>query len=384
MKRTVIAYALVISMLLSGCGMGFDRVYVWEQSHAMPDSTESGLSISASSYDQLYLALEQAVESAVGQLTISVAQYDRNKIEPDMELAVENLRIHNPIAAYAIADYQWELGSIGGEQVLAVQFHYIYDQTHIHKITSYYNQTQIKEAIYEALKACDSGLVFRAKNFTEMDYLQLVEDYATRNPQLIMELPQVTVAVYPETGKDRLVELKFIYQTSRDTLRSMQTQVQTVVDAAVDMVSVTAQPRGKYTQIYVLVIDRFSSYTLETSITPAYSLLVYGVGDGRAIATVYAAVCRQAGLECMTVVGTCDGEPRYWNIVMIDGVYYHVDLLRSKQEGQFREMGDSEMEGYVWDYSAYPACGSGQNDAPTVPPEQGSEQPDNGNVQPSE
>jgi transglutaminase-like putative cysteine protease len=196
-----------------------------------------------------------------------------------------------------------------------------------------------------------------------MDFVQLVEDYAVQNPQIVMETPQVTVSMYPESGSDRVVELKFTYQTSRDALRNMQTQVATVVDAAVDMVSVTTQPKGKYAQMYALLMERFQVYTQETSITPAYSMLVYGVGDSRAFATVYAALCRQADLECLTVVGARDGELRYWNIINIDGIYYHVDLLRCKEEGQFREMTDAEMEGYVWDYSAYPACG-GVEEAP--------------------
>lgn len=372
MKRTVIAYILSVCILLSGCGISMGGEYVWEQSHPMPDSTDSGLSISASDYAGLYLALEQAVESGIGQLTISVAQYDRNAVESDMDAAIGALRVHNPIAAYAIEAFKWEAGSVGGEQVLAVQISYIYDQSHIKKIKTYSDHQQMESAVYEALNACDSAIVFRVSNYADTDFIQLVEDYAARNPQMIMELPQVTVGVYPDTGDDRLIELKFIYQTSRDTLRNMQTQVLTVVEAAVDMVSVTAQPRGKYTQIYALVMERFPFYSLETSITPAYSLLLYGVGDSRAVATVYAAVCRQAGLECRTVVGTYNGELRYWNIVLIEDVYYHVDLLRSKEEGQFREMGDSEMEGYVWDYSAFPVCGPEQPEEPE-PPEQPAE-----------
>lgn len=357
MKRTVIAYFLIFCMLLSGCGMGFDSEYVWQASHPMPEATDSGLRISASDYAGLYDALKQAVESGVSQLTISVANYDRNAVEPDMKKAAQALRICNPIAAYAIESFAWELGSAGGEQVLAVQFTYIYDQSHIKKIKTYSQQQNMEEAVYEALGACEAAIVFRVSNYQETDFVQLVEDYAAENPHVIMELPQVTVGVYPESGADRLIELKFIYQTSRDTLRNMQSQVMTVVDAAVDIVSISGQTRGKYIQIYALVMERFPQYSYETSITPAYSLLLYGVGDSRIIATVFATICREAGLECLTVVGTYDGEPRYWNIIRIDDVYYHLDLLRSKEEGQFREMADDEMEGYVWDYLAYPSCG---------------------------
>ena len=101
-------------------------------------------------------------------------------------------------------------------------------------------------------------------------------------------------------------------------------------------------------------MERFD-YTLETSITPAYSLLGHGVGDSKAFATVYAAMCRRADLECLVITGTRDGEPWTWNMVCDDGTYYHLDLLSSHRG--FQELTDNEMEGYVWDYSAYPEAG---------------------------
>ena len=96
-------------------------------------------------------------------------------------------------------------------------------------------------------------------------------------------------------------------------------------------------------------------YKIETSLTPAYSLLCNGVGDIETFACVYARMCRRAGLECEVITGTKAGEPWFWNMVCDNGSYYHVDLLRCNTEGNFRELTDEGMEGYVWDYSAYPS-----------------------------
>ena len=357
MKRCAIALLLICSLALSGCDMGYDRGFVWEQSHPMPDATDIGNNISVKDYDTLYAALRNAVEEGSKQLTLTVNLYDRDSVEMDLSRAIEYLRSNNPVAAYALQDVAWELGSIGGEQVLVLQMQYLHDQNHIDKMKTVHDMDSAKEAITAALASCDYGIVLRITQYEDTHFIQIVEDYATAFPQIVMETPQVAVSIYPDSGNDRVLELKFSYQTSREILRSMQAQVTTVVDATVNLVSVTMQQRGKYTQMYALLMERFQDYTLDPSITPAYSLLVYGVGDGRACATVYAAMCRQAGMDCRTVVGTRNGELRYWNIVHIDGVYYHVDLLNSKEEGQFREMADEEMVGYVWDYSAYPVCG---------------------------
>ena len=172
---------------------------------------------------------------------------------------------------------------------------------------------------------------------------------------MIMEIPQVTAGVYPESGLNRVVELTFTYQTSRETLRQMQSQVLPVFDGAALLVSGEGADIQKYAQLYALLMERFD-YEITTSITHTYSLLRHGVGDNRAFALVYAAMCRQAGLECMTVTGTRDGEPWCWNIVLDDSNYFHVDLLRCNQLGGFQKFTDDDMAGYVWDYSAYPEC----------------------------
>ena len=190
--------------------------------------------------------------------------------------------------------------------------------------------------------------------YEDTDFSQFVQDYAREHPETIMEVPQVTQALYG-TGESRVVELIFSYQTSRDSLRRMQTQVKPVFESAVLYVSGDGDDYQKFSQLYAFLMERFD-YKLETSITPTYSLLRHGIGDSRAFAQVYAAMCRDAGLTCITVTGTRDGEPWTWNIILDGEEYYHVDLLRCSERGKYRELTDEEMEGYVWDYSDYPAC----------------------------
>ena len=79
----------------------------------------------------------------------------------------------------------------------------------------------------------------------------------------------------------------------------------------------------------------------------------HGVGDSKAFDTVYAAMCRQVGLECTVISGTRYGEARCWNMLTVDGTAYHVDLLNCSRIGSFQANSASQMYGYVWDYSAY-------------------------------
>ena len=80
------------------------------------------------------------------------------------------------------------------------------------------------------------------------------------------------------------------------------------------------------------------------------------MGDAKAFATVYAAMCRSAGLDCRVVSGTRSGEAWYWNLVALEDGFFHVDLLESQKAGQLSYLLDEQMTGYVWDYSAHPAA----------------------------
>jgi len=363
MKRAALAGILIICILLSGCGQLLDGAYIWTQLHSIPVSPGSGQNIAADNYDQLYNALVTLVEAGTVQATISVEKYDRDKIEQDTAAAIAAVRAENPIAAYAVADIVCTLGTSGGETVLAVDVAYIHDQAQISKIHTVADNGAAAEVVAAALDACETGIVLKIENYEPADFAQIVEDYAFTCPEAVMETPQVAVNIYPEMGQTRVVEIKFSYQTSRDNLKNMQSQVENLFKSAQFFASGHRTERARFTRLYTWLMET-NEYTIQTSITPAYSLLQYGIGDSRAIATVYASLCRRMGLECLTVTGTRDGESWYWNILCIDGTYVHIDLLRCSEWGHFRTQTDGQMAGYVWDYDAYP---NSPDPEPTVP-----------------
>ncbi len=357
MKRTAIICMLVLCMALSGCGTTLTGEYVWEQDHHIPSAPNSGQAIVASDYDQLVKVLSSLIEKGTEVFTVSVGQYDRSALERDVDHAIKSVCEGNPIAAYAVSNVASQIGTVGGETVLVFQVQYLHGQDEISKIITVADNAEAKEAIGLALNACSGGIVLKIESYEEEDFFLAAEQYAMQFPQFVMETPQVSVNFYPKTGVSRVMEIRFSYVNDRDTLLDMQAQVLTVFDASVNMVSLAGTTREKFQQMYVLMMERFQRYTIESTMTPSYSLLLHGVGDARAFAIVYAAMCNEAGLDCQTVAGTKGGKIWYWNIVNVDGYYYHVDMLRSKADGALRLMTDHIVnEGYVWDFSAYPPC----------------------------
>lgn len=107
-----------------------------------------------------------------------------------------------------------------------------------------------------------------------------------------------------------------------------------------------------------------------------YGALVLGVAVCEGYARAMQLMCDLSGIECIIVTGyslsNAIREPHAWNIVKIDGEYYHLDV--TNDDGQVASDGsnillydyfnlpDSEMKLYCdWDRTAYPACTSTKN-----------------------
>ncbi len=353
MKKARIALVLAICLLLTGCGFSGEKYISVTPHREQRQNSQSEAATAENSLDLIRI-LEEMIQAGTEKGVIYIAGYPADTVDNGMEAARGYAMNTYPLGAYAVEDITYEVGTNGGLPAMAVDIVYRHSRVEIRRIREIEQMEQAQPLVAEALKKYDASLVMKVGMYFERDFQQMVRDFAEMNPEIVMEIPQVTAEIYG-TGADRLVELSFAYQTSRDALRSMQNRVRPVFEAAELYVSGDAAQFQKYSQLFAFLMERFD-YKVETSITPTYSLLHHGVGDSRAFATVYAAMCRRAGLECMVVTGTRSGEPWVWNIVRDNGHYQHVDLLRSSEQGRFREVSDRDMAGYVWDYSAYPEC----------------------------
>lgn len=351
MKGRLMVLAVLLSLLLCGCSW-MDGSYLSVTPHQEQNTSIQVKERTASNYLELRNALEDMVDSGVENAVINVAGYRQDLVKDGIANAVLYATHRYPLGAYAVDEITYEIGVGGGRPAISVNITYIHGRSEIRAIENAADMNDVKQLVQKALSECNGNVVAWVKSYQATDLLQTVEDYMKENPDIVMEMPQISVGVYPDAGSSRIVEVKFTYDTSRESLRQMQEQVRRIFASAQLYINSDATSEQKCAQLYTFLMERFD-YQMQTSITPAYSLLSHGVGDGGAFASVYAAMCRKAGLDCRLISGARDGKNWYWNIVQEDGVNYHIDLLRCNEEGQFQRLTDSQMEGYVWDYTAY-------------------------------
>ncbi len=375
---------LCLCLMLTGCSLWMDGSYHSVEPYRQEYSGPTMESAEITTYEQLQAVLVDMVADGTQESVVYMLGFDQEQLRGIMDTAVEYVTKTDPVGAYAVERVDYEIGTNTGRTAVAVKIAYIHNRSEILRIRQTEDMEQAWEAVCQALKDCEATVVLLVESYAPADFTQLVQDYVDANPLYCMEMPQVTAAVYPQSGARRVVELNFTYQTSRESLRTMQNYVEPVFRAAYLNVSGEENELTKFTRMYSFLMER-SDYTLETSITPAYSLLRHGVGDSKAFATVYSAMCRQAGLECLVVTGTREGEPWVWNMICVDGVYTYVDLLRARDAGRLVRNYQNEMGGYVWDYSAYPeALPPEPVIAPETTPTEGETTPEEEPTQPPE
>ncbi len=351
MKKRLILLILASCLLLGGCGW-MDGSYLSVTPHQEQSIGTQSKDVAASNYLQLRTVLEDMVDSGMESAVINVAEYRQELLNEGIANAVAYAAERYPLGAWAVDQITYEIGTGAGQPAISVNISYIHGRSEIRKIKTASGMEKAERLITDALEACSDSVVMLVSEYQATDFVQVVEDYMDEHPNTVMEMPQVAVGIYPEAGSSRILEVKFTYETSRESLRQMQQQVQRVFASAALYVNSDGTDEQKYAQLYTFLMER-SDYEVQTSITPAYSLLSHGVGDCEAFAAVYAAMCRRAGLDCQVVSGTKDGQSWYWNMIRVDDAYCHVDLLRCAEEGMFQRLTDGQMQGYVWDYSAY-------------------------------
>ena len=87
-----------------------------------------------------------------------------------------------------------------------------------------------------------------------------------------------------------------------------------------------------------------------------YNVLCLGSGNSEGIGMAYLLLCRQAGIPCQLVQGTLDGVPHSWNIIELNGQYWHIDLtLGGADSARYNDSAMADL-GYQWSRDDYPAC----------------------------
>jgi len=189
---------------------------------------------------------------------------------------------------------------------------------------------------------------------------QIIEIYY-QNPRRIIMLPFVTVEIFPEEGPDRIYEIRFGYTESPEMLQLFsgnldiyvrqnaelaigETDGEVLLSLVRNLIASTEFDEGTARTISVHGPQNFAA--------TAFGALVRGSAVGEGFAMAFKALCDELRFDCRVVLGFIDDRVHAWNLVALDGYYYHIDVAmcayNSLEEAFLKTDTDFE-EIYTWD-----------------------------------
>ena len=358
MKRRLLTvlFALLL-LLLCGCAALVPSEYTLVTPHNPGTKTEQQSDVlTVSNYKMLKNALRTLVQNGVEHGVIHTSQYEAD-IEADLPQAVYEIAREDPIGAYAIDYITHDCTLIVAYYEIKVDITFRDVLTPLDEIEYVGGETEAGRLISRALEDYDDHLTLYATYPGRPDYAALVQNYCDSHLREHAAEPELTVTEYPADARNRIVELVFSYPASRQELQEMQQDVRESLAAAEVYVRYCTSETEKAALLFTYLAERFP-YQQGDSRTPVYSALCQGVANSKSMAQSWQLLCDEAGLSCRTVSGLRGGEAYWWNIVTLDGVSCHMDVLRDLLDGStLRLRYDEDMAGgYYWDAEDVPAC----------------------------
>ena len=371
MGRKGLAFALaLVVFLLAGCGNIFEDEYHYSVPFTYTVDAESGDAVEISNYNMLKSALMDLVGRHGEEAVFRFNRYN-GSVTDDLASACLEIRTTNPLGAYAVETLNYDTSRIVSYYVADVSVSYRRSAEEMEQIAWVSSLQEIEGLVRETVSGYGREIVLRVymPQVDEAYIAARAEECYLSDPVAVVMEPKVEITSYPSEGSNRIYDVRFQYGPNAQRLRTMSRRLAEQISEMAGAIAAADPPQMALDAAEAL----FSRQNGSGKGNTAYAAVVSRSAGSKGIALAYKAICSALGLDCLPVRGQQFGdtgaEEHWWNIIRLDGEYYHVDVSRFG-EGRARAflMDDAGLWGeYLWDTAAYPECTGGLRYTDLVP-----------------
>lgn len=354
MRKRLLAGFLPLFLLLMGCSTLLERDYSHITPHNTAPTTEGDPSIlRADSYQGLVNALIYLISIGSEEGTIRLYT-DAENVEPFLSDACLEVVQEDPLGAYCVEFIKYSVDPVVTYSEAKVDITYRRTREQTASIVQATGVTAIRSELESALTSFASERVLRISYFEEDE--SFIRDLARQAyydvPACALGMPEVSVSIYPNTGRQRIVEVLLNYPLEHPELEKQREEVAAALNRM--SLQLAGQPDLPLSIAYALL--ELGGYDPQGGNT-VLSLFEDGTANSEGLSLVYAALCLRLELACHVVQGTLNEESRFWTVVQTEAGWRHLDLAADTGEDvplytdlQFQELG------YSWNDATLPAC----------------------------
>ena len=380
-KISTIVLISAVSIQISACGNIYDKEYVYISDYvpAQAGTVSDESTVSLHNFSSLKREIRNLVASGDAEGTVIFADDYDGVPSDDLSQACWEVRTQDALCAYCVENISYELSHIISYDEAKLNITYSDIGIDISDIISIPYTLGLEDHALEAISS-GSNKVSLLVNYASYD-AKTVESIVTKayrsNPIVSPRQPGVNVNVFSGANSQRLYEISFSYDVSASELESERlslsqvelpiysdepvedTAAKTETDES-DDAEETADSDSSYNKCliaYTYLAD-MCSYSADAG-SSIYDALVLKEADSEGLALAFNAVCNSLGLESEIVEGQRGSEEHFWNMVRVEGDYYHLDIsafLNNKNEVPTLHSDNFMWGTYKWDVESYPSC----------------------------
>lgn len=361
MKRLGALAALLLAMgLLCGCGLlNNEYVSIKDYSPSIQEESSDDGKVTVKNFSALKQALLKMAYAGKTEGTIVFdAAYDGDTTA-DMASACWQVRTQDALCAYCVENMAYEINKIVTINEASVYISYSDVSEAAGAIRHLAFSSGIDDIIRDAFSEGEKKLVvlISRSSYSAEDMAAAVTRVYREDPALVPKEPLASVNMYSGMGAQRLYEISINYGMTLEELDARTAQLQ-AVDAFAEL-DTSGMSEAELAYAVCEYLMEHCTVSEDKSENTAYAALVGGRANSEGTALAYIVLCRELGVDCRIVYGQEDWIEHCWNIVRIDGSYYHVDITAAIENGAEAGflMNDEMAWGhYRWDVSSYPKC----------------------------
>lgn len=359
-KMIALLLSLYCTVLLCGCNT-FNNEYMVIEDYrpSVQEESRKDGKIVVKNYAALKKALlSMAYEGKTEGSIVFDSAYDGDTTE-DMASACWAVRTQDALCAYCVENIAYEINKIVTINEASVYISY----SEVTASPENIRHMSFSSAAENILKTAMLGgqkqvvLLVEHSDYSAEDMGGVITSVYRENPTIVPVEPVSAVNMYSGSGSQRLYEISINYGLTEEEINERSAQLM-AIDAfsTLDMDGLSEIERAYNACAYLVENCALSDSRQDNT---AYSALVQRQANSEGLAFAYVALCRQLNVDCRIVYGQLDWQDHCWNIVKVDGNYYHVDVSAAIN-GSFAQSflrSDEEFWGlYRWDVASYPKC----------------------------
>ena len=357
MKKRLLAGLLTGCIALSGCASMLERDYVSVTPHSST-KTDVGTSsvLRVENYPELVNSLIYFITNAEDRGVIRLYM-DAVSAEEMLYSARQEIMTEYPLAVYAVESISFETDALVTYAETDVSFTYRRTQQQVASIVTANGLAAVRNVLSSAMKEFAPECVLNINYFDQDAEVirSLIRQAYYDAPATALEYPEIEINIYPDSGRQRIVEVLFHYQSDLSLLSQQAVLLEQACGHVLQSV-IPSESIGETAMSAAQAILNEGGYKPDGG-SSAYHALLNDGANAEGLALALASVCAKLSIPCKVAEGYLGETPHFWNVVHTEDGWRHIDLSQLDVLRSFYTDDQWRHSGYRWIESALPACG---------------------------